>query len=96
MPDPGMGALQDPGADGAEYISVCVPAFLLTPFTGTDNRSAVVVIRLAGQVAGFAVLIAGPGYLLPGNVAVLCLQPRTAGSAAGCSAWPKGTHAAWA
>ena len=37
-----------PGADGAEYISVCVPLSLLTPFTGTDNHSAVVVICLAG------------------------------------------------
>jgi mannose-6-phosphate isomerase-like protein (cupin superfamily) len=27
-----------PGADGAEYISVCVPAFALIPFTGTHSR----------------------------------------------------------
>ena len=48
-----------------------------------------------GQVAGFIILIAKPGYLLLENVAVL---PAAQGRGIGHTywPWPKNTPAAWA
>ena len=56
------------------------------------NRQARAAVE-DGKIAGVAILITRPGYLLPGNVAV----PPAAqgpGTGRGCLPWPKTTPAA--
>jgi GNAT superfamily N-acetyltransferase len=56
------------------------------------NRQAWAAVE-DGEIAGFAILIARPGYLLLDNVAVLPAAQGHGIGARGCLPWPKTTPA---